>query len=41
MVIADEIYEHINYIGKHESIAQFPEIKERVALSTEYLKLMQ
>ena len=32
MVIADEIYEHINYIGKHESIAQFPEIKERVAL---------
>lgn len=32
IVIADEIYEHINYIGKHESIAQFPEIKERVAL---------
>lgn len=32
MVIADEIYEHISYIGKHESIAQFPEIKERVAL---------
>ena len=28
-VISDEIYEHINYIGKHESIAQFPEIKER------------
>ena len=22
-VLADEIYEHINYIGKHESIAQF------------------
>lgn len=32
IVIADEIYEHINYIGKHESIAQFSEIKERVAL---------
>jgi len=31
-VIADEIYEHINYVGKHESIAQFPEIKERVAI---------
>lgn len=23
-VLADEIYEHINYVGKHESIAQFP-----------------
>jgi Aspartate/tyrosine/aromatic aminotransferase len=32
IVIADEIYEHINYIGKHESIAQFPEIKERVVV---------
>jgi len=32
IVIADEIYEHINYVGKHESIAQFPEMKERVAL---------
>lgn len=28
-VLADEIYEHINYIGKHESIAQFEEMKER------------
>lgn len=28
-VLADEIYEHINYVGKHESIAQFPEMKER------------
>lgn len=28
-VISDEIYEHINYIGKHESIAQFESIKER------------
>lgn len=32
IVIADEIYEHINYIGKHESIAQFAEIKERVVI---------
>lgn len=23
MIISDEIYEHINYVGKHESIAQF------------------
>ncbi|WP_436414521.1 pyridoxal phosphate-dependent aminotransferase [Petrimonas sp.] len=29
-VISDEIYEHINYVGKHESMAQFPEIRERV-----------
>ena len=28
-VLADEIYEHINYIGHHESIAQFPGRKER------------
>jgi aspartate aminotransferase len=24
--ISDEIYEHINFIGKHESLAQFPEV---------------
>ena len=29
-VVCDEIYEHINYVGKHESIAQFPEIYDRV-----------
>lgn len=29
-VMADEIYEHINFVGKHESLAQFPEIKDRV-----------
>ena len=28
-VLADEIYEHINYIGKHQSIAQFEGMKER------------
>ncbi|MBQ6680873.1 MAG: pyridoxal phosphate-dependent aminotransferase [Prevotella sp.] len=31
-VLADEIYEHINYIGKHESIAQFPDMKERAII---------
>ena len=31
-VIADEIYEHINYVGKHESIAQFEEIRDRVII---------
>ncbi len=29
-IISDEIYEHINFIGKHESIAQFDNIKDRV-----------
>ena len=28
-VLADEIYEHINYVGHHESIAQFHGMKER------------
>ena len=32
ITIADEIYEHINYIGKHESIAHFSEIKDRVVI---------
>lgn len=31
-VIADEIYEHINYVGKHESIAQFPGMKEQTII---------
>ena len=30
VVIADEIYEHINFIGKHESLAQFPEVYNQV-----------
>ena len=29
-VMADEIYEHINFVGRHESIAQFADVKERV-----------
>jgi aspartate aminotransferase len=31
-IISDEIYEYINFEGKHHSIAQFPEIKDRVVL---------
>ncbi|QDA59156.1 pyridoxal phosphate-dependent aminotransferase [Hymenobacter jejuensis] len=29
-IIADEIYEYINFVGEHVSIAQFDEIKDRV-----------
>ncbi|MDB5280321.1 pyridoxal phosphate-dependent aminotransferase [Ferruginibacter paludis] len=31
-IIADEIYEYINFVGKHESIAQFTDLKERIIL---------
>ena len=31
-IIADEIYEHINYIGQHESIAQFIPVQDRVVV---------
>jgi aspartate aminotransferase len=31
-VIADDIYEHINYVGGHQSIAQFDFIRDRVVL---------
>jgi aspartate aminotransferase len=31
-IISDEIYEYINFVGKHESIAQFDDIKERVII---------
>lgn len=31
-IISDEIYEHINYTGSHESIAQFPELRDRVII---------
>ena len=30
MIIADEIYEHINFTSKHESLAQFPEVFNQV-----------
>lgn len=29
-VMSDEVYEHINFVGRHESIAQFDFIKDRV-----------
>ena len=31
-IISDEIYEYINFVGHHESIAQFDSIKERVII---------
>lgn len=31
-VLSDEIYEHINYVGRHESIAQFEPIRDRVVI---------
>ena len=32
IILSDEIYEYINFVGKHESIAQFEDIKDRVVL---------
>lgn len=32
MVISDEIYEHINYTGKHASMVQVPGMKERTVI---------
>ncbi|MDR3712562.1 MAG: pyridoxal phosphate-dependent aminotransferase [Puia sp.] len=31
-IISDEIYEYINFVGKHESIAQFADLKDRVII---------
>lgn len=31
-ILSDEIYEYINFVGKHESIAQFEDIKDRVVI---------
>ena len=31
-IISDEIYEHINFLNEHESIAQFDSIKDRVII---------
>jgi len=31
-IISDEIYEHIIYVGKHESFAQFESIRDRVVI---------
>lgn len=32
VVISDEIYEHINYVGKHTSMAEFEAIRDRVVI---------
>lgn len=32
IIVSDEIYEHINFVGKHESIAQFDSIRDRVVI---------
>ena len=32
LIISDEIYEYINFVGNHESIAQFNDIKDRVII---------
>ncbi len=32
MIISDEIYEHINFIGGHQTIAQFADMKERTVV---------
>ncbi|MGN6417599.1 MAG: pyridoxal phosphate-dependent aminotransferase [Pseudobacter sp.] len=31
-ILSDEIYEYINFVGKHESIAQFEDLKDRVII---------
>lgn len=37
-IVSDEIYEYINYVGKHESIAQFEELKDRVVVVNGFAK---
>ena len=37
-ILSDEIYEHINFVDKHESIAQFDSIKERVIIINGFSK---
>jgi aspartate aminotransferase len=32
IILSDEIYEYINFVGKHASIASFDDLKERVVL---------
>ena len=32
VVLADEIYQHILYTGKHETLAQFPELENRLVI---------
>ncbi|MVZ60935.1 aminotransferase class I/II-fold pyridoxal phosphate-dependent enzyme [Sphingobacterium humi] len=37
-IISDEIYEHINFVNQHESIAQFPSVKDRVIIINGFSK---
>lgn len=37
-IISDEIYEHLNYVGSHYSLAQFPSIKDRVIVVNGFSK---
>jgi len=32
VILSDEIYEYINFTGKHESIAQFSDLKDRIVI---------
>jgi aspartate aminotransferase len=32
VILSDEIYEYINFSGKHESIAQFSDLKDRIVI---------
>ncbi len=37
-IMSDEIYEHINFTGKHVSIASFPEVKDRTIVINGFSK---
>lgn len=37
-ILSDEIYEHINFVDKHHSIASFPSVKDRVILINGFSK---
>jgi aspartate aminotransferase len=37
-ILSDEIYEHINFVDKHESIVQFESIKDRVIIINGFSK---
>ncbi|SOD12296.1 aspartate aminotransferase [Pedobacter xixiisoli] len=37
-ILSDEIYEHINFVDQHESIAQFPSVKDRVIIVNGFSK---
>lgn len=38
VIVSDEIYEHINYMGKHESIAQFEALRDQVVVVNGFSK---